>query len=109
MHQDDRGGGKLERALDHLARVNRSVVDGADLLALVGNEMIAFIEKQQAEFLPLAERHDAATIVDYGRPGGQHLAPLDLSAHQAPRRRFNDLELRDRGIAHSADLSESLL
>ena len=30
VHQDDRGGGELERALDHFAGINRRVIDGAD-------------------------------------------------------------------------------
>ena len=35
VHQNDRGSGEFEGALDHFARVNRSVVDGAGLVLLV--------------------------------------------------------------------------
>ena len=41
VHQDHRGGGKLERSLDHLARIDRCVIDGAGLLLLVGDEVKA--------------------------------------------------------------------
>jgi hypothetical protein len=51
VHQDDRGSGKLERALDHLARIDRGVIDGADLLALVGDQVVALVEKQDAKLL----------------------------------------------------------
>src|SRR5215472_5392736 len=35
VHQDQRGRRQFQRALDHLARVDRGVIDGADLLHLV--------------------------------------------------------------------------
>ena len=40
VHQDDGGRGQFQRAFDHLARINWRMVDGADLLQLVGNELI---------------------------------------------------------------------
>ena len=55
-------------ALDHLARIHRRVIDGADLLLLVRDEMIALVEKQDAEFLPLAVGHDGAAIIEHVRP-----------------------------------------
>ena len=51
VHQDDRGGGELERALDHLARINRGVVDGAGLMLFVSDQVVTLIEKQNAEVL----------------------------------------------------------
>ena len=51
VHQNDRGGRKLERALDDFAGVDRRVIDGADLLDFVGNELIALVEEQDAELL----------------------------------------------------------
>ena len=51
VHQDDGGGGELERALDHLARINRGVVDGAGLMLLIGDQVVAFVEEQNAEML----------------------------------------------------------
>jgi hypothetical protein len=50
VHQDQRGGVELQRALDHLARIDRGVVDGAALLPLVPDQCVLAVEKQQMEF-----------------------------------------------------------
>ena len=57
VHQDDGGSGEFERALDHLARIDRRVIDGADLLDFVGDELVALVEKQHAELLAVGEGH----------------------------------------------------
>ena len=59
VHEDDRGRGQFERALDHFARIDRRVIDRALLLHLVGDELVALVEKQDAELLLLGERHAA--------------------------------------------------
>jgi hypothetical protein len=51
VDQDHRGRREFERALDDLAGVDRGVVDGADLLDLVGDELVALVEEQDAELL----------------------------------------------------------
>ena len=38
-------------ALDHFARIDRRVIDGADLLQFVGDELVALVEEQHAELL----------------------------------------------------------
>src|SRR3954469_11048871 len=68
VHQDDRGRGELEGALDHLAWIDRSVVDRALLLHLVGDELIALVEKQDAELLLFGESLRGAAIVEHRRP-----------------------------------------
>src|SRR6266540_1769957 len=60
VHEDDGGGRELERALDHLARVHRRVIDGSDLLGFVGDQLVALVEEQDAELLLLGEGHRAA-------------------------------------------------
>jgi hypothetical protein len=69
VHQDQRGGGQLERALDHLARIDRGMVDGADLLQFVGDELVELVERQHAELLLVGEGHGGAAIVEHARPG----------------------------------------
>src|SRR6266536_4348104 len=44
VHEDERARRELERALDHLAGLDRRVVDGADLLALVRDQLVALVE-----------------------------------------------------------------
>ena len=51
VHQNNGGGAQLQRALDHLARIDRGVVDGAFLLQLVGDQPVALVEKQHAQLL----------------------------------------------------------
>jgi len=50
VHQDERGGAQLERALDHLAGIDRRVVDRAALLLLVGDQRVLAVEEQEVEF-----------------------------------------------------------
>ena len=49
VHQDERGGRQFERALDHLARIDRRVVDRALLQHLVGDQLVLLVEEQDAE------------------------------------------------------------
>ena len=51
VHQDHGGGGEFERAFDHLARIDRGVIDGAGLVLLVGDQVVALVEEQNAEML----------------------------------------------------------
>ena len=51
VYQDQRGRRQFQRALDHFARIDRRVVDGADLLQFVGDELVALVEEQHAELL----------------------------------------------------------
>src|ERR1019366_2966073 len=69
VHQDQRGGGEFERALDHFARIDRRVIDGADLLQFVGDQLIALLEEQHAKLLLVGEGHGGAAIVEHARPG----------------------------------------
>ena len=72
VHEDDGGRGKLERAADHLARIDRRVVDRAGLLHLVGEELVLLVEEEDAELLALLVGHGGAAIVEKRRPGGEH-------------------------------------
>ena len=49
VHQHDGGGGELECPFDHLARIDRRVVDGSGLLQLVGDQRVTLVEEQHAE------------------------------------------------------------
>jgi len=66
VHQDHGGGRQFERPFNHLARVDRRVVDGSGLLQLVGDDAIALVEKEDPELLALGKRHRCAAIVEHG-------------------------------------------
>src|SRR5262249_25370797 len=107
VHQDDGGGGELERALDHLARIDRGVIDGAGLMLLVGDQVVVLAEEQTEEWLLAREGHAGAAIVEHVRPRAQPLALFALAAHEPIGRRLHDLELGDGGLAET-DLLQPL-
>jgi hypothetical protein len=49
VHEHDCRGRQLERPLHHLAHIDRGVIDGALLLHLVGDDLVALVEEQDAE------------------------------------------------------------
>ena len=59
VHEHDRRGRQLERPLHHLAHIDRRVIDGALLLHLVGDDLVALVEEQDAELLLGLEAHEA--------------------------------------------------
>src|SRR5262249_55098516 len=99
---------ELERALDHLAWIDRRVVDGPDLLAFVGDEVVALVQKKHAELLAFAVGHHGAAIVEHARPRREHVAASELAARKAPGGSLHDLELCDGALAQPAHFSEPL-
>ena len=69
VDQDQSGRRQFERALDHLARIDRGMVDCAGLLNLVGDELIALVEEEEAKLLLVGKRHAGPAIVDHVVPG----------------------------------------
>ena len=57
VHESDGGRGEFERALNHLAQIDRRVVDGADLLQFIRDQLIALVEEEHAELFLLGEGH----------------------------------------------------
>src|SRR5260221_14270263 len=55
VRHDERRGAELDRPLDHLARIDRRVIDGAALLALVRDQCSLAIEEEEMEFLHRSE------------------------------------------------------
>jgi hypothetical protein len=49
MHEHDGRCRQFERPLHHLPHIDRGVVDGASLLHLVGDHLVALVEEQDAE------------------------------------------------------------
>jgi hypothetical protein len=50
VHQDERRGAQLQRALDHLAGIDRRVVDSAALLLLMRDQRVLAVEEEEVEF-----------------------------------------------------------
>src|SRR6516165_4421047 len=96
VHQDQRRGAELERALYHLASIDRRVVDGAALLTLVLDEHVLAIEKQEMELLNLAVSDLSAAIVDELIPRADHRPFLQLGSHQPERCLPHQFDTGDR-------------
>lgn len=71
VHQDERRGAQLKRALDDLAGIDRRVVDRAALLLFVGDQRVLAVEEQQVKLLDLAVGDVRAAIID-------RMYPLDV-------------------------------
>jgi hypothetical protein len=56
------------RALDHLAQIDRRVVDRALLLYLVGDQPVALVAEEKSELLDVGEGLRGAAIVEHGGP-----------------------------------------
>ena len=68
VHQDQARRADFQRALDHFTRIDRRVIDGAFLLALVGEELQFLVEEQDVEFLMLLIADMDAAIIEQLRP-----------------------------------------
>src|SRR6516162_10525142 len=96
VHQDQRRGAELERALYHLASIDRRMVDGAALLTLVLDEHVLAIEQQEMELLNLAVSDLSAAIVDELVPRTDHRPFLQLGSHQPERCLPHQFDASDR-------------
>src|SRR5260370_6274782 len=83
------------------------MIDCADLLDLVEDELVAFVEKQDAKLLPLCKRHRGTAIVEHRRPRRQHVTAFHLAAGEPEGSGFDHLEFRDGGIAEPVHLGKT--
>src|SRR5215475_9855280 len=64
MHQDQGRGPEFKRPLDHLARVNRRMVDSAALLPLVFDQYVLSVEKKDVKLLDFSVSNLRCAIID---------------------------------------------
>lgn len=108
VHEDHGGCGQFQRPLDDLARLNRGVIDRAGLLYLVGDQLVALVEKENAKLFFLGESHAGATVADDVVPRRQRDTPLDLALGDAAGSGSQQPELGDRGIANAVDFAKQM-
>ena len=99
---------QLQRALDHLARIDRRVVDRAGLLHLVGDHLVALVEEDARGTAPC--RRTPWWCGNSRAPPTMTTAPvrfLTCAAREPARRRLHDLDLGDRGLAQPFDLARA--
>ncbi len=49
VDQDQRVGEQFQRSAPHLARIDRSVIDGSEIHDFVGDELVILVEEQHPE------------------------------------------------------------
>src|SRR6266852_988549 len=107
VDQDDSGRGQFQRPFDHFTWIDRRMIDRADLLDLVGDELVALVEKQDAKLLFVGERHGGPAIIQDRRPRRQHMTPFHLAAGEPKGGGLDHLEFRDSGITEPVDLGKT--
>ena len=104
--EDHRRCRKLQRAFHHLTRIDRRVVDRAAPLHLIGDQHIAFVEKEDAKLFAGFVRHGGMAILDDRRPRGQDLFAPEL-ALQGPMGHSRDqLQVERHGLADALHLRQ---
>ena len=98
MDENQCGGVELQGALDHLARIDRRVVDRSRALHLVGDEGVLLVEEENAELLARLMGHRRRDIIENGGPGGQDLALPDRFPHRSAVDRRDDGQIQRNGV-----------
>src|SRR6476646_10788531 len=107
VHEHDRGCRQLKRPFHHLAHIDRRVIDGAFLLHVVCDDLVALVEEQNAELLLGLEAHRGAAMVEHLAPRGE---PLQHLAAQEPKRcRAHELDLGDGRLAEARHFAQALV
>ena len=77
------------------------MIDGAASLHFVGNEIVLFVEEENAELLTMIEPLHEAQIVEHPGPRRQRWLRCDLPARQPFSRRLDQLQLIDGAVANA--------
>jgi len=97
VHQDQRRSLELERALDHLAGIDRGVVDRPALLLLVLDQRILAVEEEDVELLDLAMRDVRGAIINELVPRADHRPLIEFRPHHPKCRLAHRFERSDSG------------
>lgn len=106
MDEDERGRAEIDRAADHLARIDRGLIDRTVGHMIIADQHVAGIEVEHPHPLYLQICHVGAKIVEQCLPAGEDRLLLHRGAQQAQGRRLRDLQGRDAGVAHSGKAGE---
>ncbi len=108
MHQDQGRRVQRQRPLDHFARVDGHVIDGAAALFLVRDEGVLAVEVEDAKLLHIAVGHGRVAIVDQRVPGADDRPLQNPGAGQTLGGGLDQLELADHRVAHALDLAQPI-
>jgi hypothetical protein len=91
VDKDDRRSAEFERAAHDLPGIDRGMIDRADALNLVGDQMILLVEKEHAKFLVVEEGHRGAAVIDDGGETRQRRPLFDRGFGKTFGRRLDNL------------------
>ena len=92
VDDDDRGRAECDRAADHLADIDRRLVDRASPHRLVADQHVLGVEEQDAHPLDRRMGHRRLEIIAQRLPARQDRPPLDPGFEQPQRARLGDLD-----------------
>src|SRR5580704_18505978 len=96
------------RAAHDFPRIHWRMINRADALNLVGDQMILLIEKEHAKFLMVEEGHRGTAVIEDRGETRQRRMLFDRGFGETFGRRLDNLQLVDRGIAQPLDLAQTL-
>jgi len=101
VHQDQRRRPDIKRTLDHVARMDRGLVQRAFAFQVIKDQAIAGVEIEHPHPLMRQVGHVDRQVIDQGLPAGQHRLVGQLGPSEAPRGERDDLQRRRAGFAHA--------
>jgi hypothetical protein len=93
--------------LDDLTHVNRSVVDRALALNLVGDQFVFLVEEKDPELFSVLVGLRGGEICDYFRSRREERALRDFRARQPGRGRADELQFGGNGFADARNLFQA--
>lgn len=108
MHEDDRASAKFERPSHDFPGIDGRVIDRADALHFVGEQAIFLVKKQDTKFFVVEKSHHCPAIIDHRGKTRKRQTFFDRRFRQACRRRLDDLQFDDRGLAKPIDFAQTL-
>src|SRR3546814_5515251 len=97
---------EFERAFDHLAHIDRRLIDRPLAREFVADQHIARVEIEDAHALDVDRPHVGAQPVEQRIPAGEQRLVAKLAFQKAQAGSLDDLECRDPGIAEPIDAAE---
>lgn len=100
VHEDQRGGTQIQRAADHLAGVDRGLVNRTIANVLIMDQHVLRVEIKHPDPLYRQMRHVDMEIVDQRLPAAQHRCLTHHLPGKAAGGKGHDLERRRARLAH---------
>ena len=101
VDEDQPRRAQIQPLVDHLARVDRRLIDAAVGQMLIADQAVFGVEVQHPHPLHRQMRHIDGKVIDQRLPATQHRLGAGLRAGQPPCRHPHDMQGRRRRLAHA--------